>query len=168
MSIQGLLTTLETLTDIHEEMLQLAREKVRIVVENRVEELVALTAKETRVVARMEDCYRTMTQETAGGWAELGMAPRPSVKLSDLIQAVHRADRKSELTELAKKLRGQHEELKVLNERNQLLVRQSLEHIQFELDLIAGPYDQDVTYSPNAGQQAYQGGSARRMFDTRA
>ncbi|MBB6671523.1 flagellar protein FlgN [Cohnella nanjingensis] len=168
MSIQGLLTTLEALTDIHEEMLQLARDKVRIVVENKVEDLVALTAKETRVVSRLESCYRDMTQETAGGWAELGLAPRPSVKLSDLIQAVHRADRKSELTELALKLRSQHEELKVLNERNQMLVRQSLDYIQFELDLIAGPYDQDVTYSPNAGQSNYQGGTSRRMFDTRA
>ncbi|MDF0753089.1 flagellar protein FlgN, partial [Marinobacter sp. 71-i] len=61
-----------------------------------------------------------------------------------------------------------HNELKVINERNQLLIQQSLELIRYELDLIAGPSEQEITYAPTSAGQGYVGGASRRSFDTRA
>lgn len=168
MSFQGLLIALNSLIDIHDELLQLARDKVTIVVQNDVDALMALTAKETRLIARLEDSFREMGSSAAGSWKEIGLTARPGSRLSDLIQAVPRADHKTELRALTAKLKERHNELKVINERNQLLIQQSLELIRYELDLIAGPSEQEITYAPTSAGQGYVGGASRRSFDTRA
>lgn len=168
MSFQELKTALEHLSSVLDEMLPLAKGKSDLIVRNKVEDLVALTSRELRLTARMEESYREVERATASCWAELGIRPRPGSALANLIQAIHRIEEKSALSELARRLREKHDELKAHNERNQLLVKQSLEWIDYELNLIAGPFDQEATYSPNVVNPSYSGSSYRRMFDTRA
>ncbi len=151
-----------------DEMLPLARDKSDVIIRNKVEELVSLTSRELRITARMEEHYREIERATSACWTELGMRMRPDRTLSDLVQAIPRLEDKRALTEQAKALKAKHDELKTLNERNQLLVKQSLDWIDYELHLIAGPLEQEITYSSDAATQSYSGGSYRRVFDARA
>ncbi|WP_123042226.1 flagellar protein FlgN [Cohnella candidum] len=164
MSIHELLNALNGLTDIHEEMLQLAREKQKLVVENRVDRLMTLTAKESKAIAAMEQLNLSIHRYTRECWAELGIAPKPGSTLADLLQAVTKAESKRLLAEAADRLMTSIQQLKEQNERNQLLVRQSLEYIAFQIDLITAPPD-DMTYSPTKSHAA---AAPRRSFDTRA
>lgn len=164
MSIQNLLTTLRGLSDIHEELLLLAQEKQQLVIENRVEQLIAVTGKETRAIGNLERLNSDVSKYTSESLVELGLSPKPGTTLADVIQAMYRADLKSKMIEIAERLKDQVRQLKELNERNQLLVRQSLDYIGFQIELITAPYD-DVTYSP---VQTTKAGAPRRTFDSRA
>lgn len=164
MSIQSLLKALNDLSDIHEDLLQLAHEKQRLVIENRVDQLVALTAKESKAIAAMDKLNDDIRHFTRECWTELGLAQKPGAVLSELVQAVHRVEWKSALTEAADRLKSQIGQLKELNDRNQMLVQQSLDYIRFALDLLSDPYD-DITYSP---ARPVSGGAPRRTFETQA
>ncbi|MFD2331478.1 flagellar protein FlgN [Cohnella sp. GCM10020058] len=168
MSFLQLKKALEELNVMLDEMLPLARDKSEVIVRNKVEDLVSLTSRELRLTARMEEHYREIERATSSCWTELGLRARPERTLADLIQAIPRYDGKRALTDLASKLKEKHAELKILNERNQLLVKQSLDWIDYELHLIAGPLEQEITYSSSVATQSYSGGSYRRVFDARA
>jgi len=165
---QELKTALEELAAMLDEMLPLAQAKPDVIVQNKVEDLVALTSRELRLTARIEEHYRKLETTTASCWGELGLRARPGSSLANLIEAIPRLEEKRALSELARGLKEKHDEIKVLNERNQLLVKQSLEWIDYELNLIAGPLEQETTYSPDLVSQNYSGGSYRRVFDARA
>jgi flagellar biosynthesis/type III secretory pathway chaperone len=165
LSIQSLLNTLNSLSDIHEELLQLAREKQRSVIDNRVDQLMTFTAKESKGIAAMEQLNSDVTQFTLQCWTELGLTAKPDLTLAELIQALHRAEQKKALMAAGDRLKEFVKLLKDQNDRNQLLVRQSLEFLEFQIDLLSAPYDEDVTYSPNRPANS---GTPRRTFDTRA
>lgn len=165
MSIQSLLNALNSLSDIHEELLQLAREKQRSVIDNRVDQLMTFTAKESKWIATMEQLNNDVTQFTLQCWTEIGLTAKPASTLADLMQALHRAEHKTALMAAGNRLKGLVHLLKDQNDRNQLLVRQSLEFLEFQIDLLSAPYDEDVTYSPNRNANS---GTPRRTFDTRA
>ncbi|KIL36693.1 hypothetical protein SD71_06750 [Cohnella kolymensis] len=164
MSIQNLLNTLRSLSDIHEELLQLAQEKQQLVIENRVEQLIAVTGKETKAIGTLERLNKDVSKYTTESLAELGLSSKAGATLVDVIQAMYRADLKAEMLDVAERLRDQVRQLKELNERNQLLVRQSLDYIGFQIELLTAPHD-DVTYSPIHKAKA---GTPRRTFDSRA
>lgn len=164
MSAQGLLKVLGELADFHDEMVKLAQEKQKCVIENRVDQLMTITAKETRAISVLERLGGELQSAAVECWKELGMAPKPNSTLSDLMQAITRTDLKRDLSQAAERLSGAIRQLKEINERNQQLVRQSLDWIAFQIDLFTAPYD-DVTYSaPQAG--GYR--TPIRSFDTRA
>jgi hypothetical protein len=164
LSIQGLVETLNNLSDIHESLLGLAREKQKLIIDNRVDPLMAITAKETKAIAAIEQLNRDVKRLTDACWVEAGLSPKPGSTVADLIQGLFRAESKLALTKAAERLHHQIEQLKEQNDRNQLLVRQSLDFIAFQIDLFTGP-DDDGTYSPIKSSQT---GAPRRMFDTRA
>ncbi|WP_256759120.1 flagellar protein FlgN [Cohnella sp. WQ 127256] len=165
MSIENVINTLSNLSDIHEELLLLAREKQRSVIDNRVDQLMTFTAKESKAISSMEQLNRDITQYSIQCWKDLGLNAKPASTLADLIQAFPRADQKSALMLAGDRLKEQVRLLKEQNDRNQQLVRQSLEFIDFQIDLLSAPYDEDMTYSPKRPVNA---GTPRRTFDTRA
>nr|WP_255570716.1 flagellar protein FlgN [Cohnella sp. CFH 77786] len=160
-----MIDALNNLSDLHEELLQLARDKQKFVIENRVDLLMTVTAKETKAIAVLERMNGDVERLSGACWAELGLSPKPSSTLADLIQAIHRADFKRSLTEAAERLRRQIGQLKEWNERNQMLVRQSLDYIALQIDLFTAP-DDNVTYSSPV--KSAPAGTPRRTFDTRA
>lgn len=165
MSTQELLNTLNGLSSIHEELLQLAREKQNLVTRNQVDQLMTVTAKETRAISVMEKLNEEIHRHANTCWTEMGIQPQPNATLADLLQAITRVDAKQALTDAADRLGTSVQQLKDLNDRNQILVRQSLEYIAFQIDLLTAPID-DVTYSPPTKSAA--AGTPRRSFDTRA
>jgi FlgN protein len=143
----------------------LAKEKQKSVIDNRVDQLMTFTAKESKAIITMEQLNQDITKYTLLCWAEIGLVAKPTSTLADLIQALPRAEQKSALTIAGERLKEQVHLMKEQNDRNQQLVRQSIEFIAFQIDLLSGPFDDDVTYSPNRPANA---GTPRRTFDTRA
>lgn len=164
MSVTGLLNALNGLADLHEQLLALAREKQRAVIENRIDQLMTVTAKESKAISAMERLNDEVNGLAGECRKEMGLVQSPGATLADLLQAVYKPEWKIALADAAERLKTQVAQLKEINERNQLLVRHSLDYIQFQFDLIAGPVD-DVTYaSPTSTGVS----SSRRIFDTRA
>jgi FlgN protein. len=166
--VQELKESLTGLSGILDELLLLSRDKTRLLVENKVDEIVALTSKELKAVARMDAQYGAVEKATAACLAEMGFHALTTGTLANLIKIIPRFDEKKALNDIALDLKEKHDELKERNNRNQLLARQSLDYIGYELDLISAPLQTEVTYSPSAIQQSYGENSYRRMFDTKA
>jgi hypothetical protein len=155
---------LDGLSNIYEELLQLSRHKQQLIVHNRVDELITVTAQETKavtVIHKMETEVNRLADECRAG---IGITPNPASTLADLIQAVHQADWKTSLGQAAERLSELVGKLKEQNNRNQMLVRDSLNYIGFQIDLFTAPFE-NVTYSPTKSAPT---GLARRTFDTKA
>jgi len=164
-NIAGLLHALDELSGIHEQLIGLAEEKQQLIVHNEVDRLMAATAKESKHIAEIERVNRDVQQFTRACWSEIGIVPNERTTLADLLAAIVQEDCKRPLHDAANRLRDAVGRLKQINDRNQQLVRQTLEYINFQVDLLSAPLD-DGTYAPTPKPAA--SGTARRMFDTRA
>jgi flagellar biosynthesis/type III secretory pathway chaperone len=85
--------------------------------------------------------------------------------VGDLIKLVKAEDEKA-LADKQKQLLETIEKLRELNQLNQKLIEQSLAFIEYSMDLVLGPSEDNATYQNPVHQQ--QGVKRRGMFDSRA
>lgn len=147
---------------IYQALLQLSRKKREILVEAKPQELEQLTKQEEMLIieaGKLDKLRQTLTGELA---AALGLPPGQTV-LSVLIE---RAD-----TETAAKLRTVSEtfteindELLKLNELNERLIQQSLEFINFNINVLS-QNKAEPTYA--AKGQSELNGAGRSILDTK-
>ncbi|MFC0212910.1 flagellar protein FlgN [Paenibacillus chartarius] len=166
MTIQPLLEIMEQLEAIHLELVELAKEKTPILVRGDIESLNALIHKENKLVRKVSELDRIRVQRTGEYLISRGYNPDPRVKVTDLIKIIFKADEKVALMEAQRKLAGVLQELKRLNEANQKLIQQSLDFINFSVDLLVDDPNQDMFYKAPASPPG--GRSRNGMFDTRA
>ena len=137
------------LSDLHDEMLQLARQKTKLVIENQVNSLIQLTNKESKLLDQIEKKAREVRQLTQASLVRLGIAARPHHKLSDLMQAIPSAEAKQALQDAAERLEERVRSLQEINRHNQKLVRQALILTEDQLAIMSGaPQDEPVYRAP--------------------
>jgi flagellar biosynthesis/type III secretory pathway chaperone len=166
MSIQPLTETLEKLIELHQVLLKLAQEKTPVIVKDEVERLSAIMSQENKLLKQVADLDRQRVERTSEYLQARGYAPNPNVTISDLIRMIFKVEDKKMMQVLQQRLLESISELRKANDLNQKLIEQSLQFINYSIDLLTGAPDQDATYR-NPQQQGY--GTARAgLFDTRA
>jgi flagellar biosynthesis/type III secretory pathway chaperone len=165
-TILPLLELMGQLEAIHRELIGLAREKTPVLVRNDIEALNAIIHKENRLVRQVAELDRNRVQRTGEYLISRSYNPDPRVSVSDLIKIVFKAEEKKALMEAQRNLLDVLAELKRLNQVNQKLIEQSLDFINFSVDLLVEDPNQDLFYK---APTAPTGGKARNgLFDTRA
>lgn len=156
MSIQLVIEQLEALNEIHCGLLELAKLKQRVIVENNVEELTKIMNKESKLIKQV---VLIESQRAA-------LMPEPNMTVTELIKRVFNAEEKRSLAQAQRSLISTMEQLKEVNQLNQQLVQQSLAFIGYSLDLLIGSPEDDTIYH-NPSQQS-NGTSRAGLFDTKA
>ncbi|MNN09545.1 FlgN protein [compost metagenome] len=95
-----------------------------------------------------------------------GIKSRLELTITDILRLVFDPEEKQRLTASQRALNEQLTRLKQANELNQDLIAQSLNFIDFSLNVMIGGMDEEATYSPP--QSSERKSSARSNFDTRA
>lgn len=166
MAAQELIESLRLLLRLYRELIDLGRQKKDQVIGNRLNDLTETLAKESRVLRQLAEAEKARVQAVLAFQRELGLQANPDAKLAELAEMVADPAGKAELLRLMDDIGRTAQELRELNERNQVLVRQALGMVEAQLDLLAGAPEMEAVYQAPARTPAEPKRSG--LFDTRA
>lgn len=147
---------------IYEEVLDLAEKKKKIIIDGRLRELEDITRRETEIVGILIKLENLRSQTSEQLAAEKGIRELTSVR--DLLPLLDPKDQLY-ISTLHSQLRGTITALQNVNELNGKLLKQSLELVDFNLNLITSIGSVSEGYTAEASEK----GAPRRstMFDAK-
>ncbi|GFZ97608.1 hypothetical protein GCM10008018_49830 [Paenibacillus marchantiophytorum] len=164
MSIQPLLDTMDKLQEAHEALLELAKGKTPVLISNDIDQLNMIVNRENKWVRAITEANQQRIQIIGSYLISRGYNPNPKITVGDLIKVIFKAEEKQALMEAQHKLLATIEDLKANNVINQQLIEQSLSFVNYSLDLVMGPPEDDLVYrNPNQARS----GNRLGMFDRR-
>ncbi|MDQ0177088.1 flagellar protein FlgN [Bacillus chungangensis] len=159
MSAEALITALKKLRSLHESLYQLALKKTDLLVNNEMEALQQIVADEQQHIKAI-DILEKERQQAAKDF----LGREENITISDCIDAAP-PEMAASLSELKESIVDTVTQLQKKNELNQSLVFQSLQLVNFSLDLLR-PQEQKATYGRPDQQQRKS--SLRGLFDSKA
>jgi flagellar biosynthesis/type III secretory pathway chaperone len=164
MSIQSLIETMDRLVQIHLFLLDLSEQKKDVLIKNQVDKLNKIVNKETSLIKEITLLDKQRIEYISEFLVQKGYRPNPSITVGDLIKLVVAIEDKRALEEKQRALLGTIFKLKKLNQLNAQLIEHSLAFIEYSLDLVLGPPEDDMIYHKPSHQQSTKRSG---MFDSR-
>ncbi|MBR5596771.1 MAG: flagellar protein FlgN [Lachnospiraceae bacterium] len=167
--MENLISVLEQESMAYEELLALSMKKTPIIVSGDLEGLQQITDEEQIVVAKINhlDANR---EEVTKDIANVLNKDVKSLKLVDIIHMLsQRPVEQNQLATAHDKLKGVIGQMKRVNEQNQELIKQSLEMVEFDLNLIHAMKSapQTANYTKGAYNTGAIMGRSRGGFDAK-
>jgi flagellar biosynthesis/type III secretory pathway chaperone len=147
-SLKNIIQTLETMTDAHQRLLDVATEKRTVLVEGNISSLQSLTHRESTYVDEIQKLEQQRIQFVQEYMVRKGLTGH-SFTLEELIDIQNDATAKSTLHFIAKQLRVLVQKITQLNESNQQLIQTSLSYVQYSIGILVRK-EQPSGYGPNA------------------
>ncbi|KZE70232.1 flagellar biosynthesis protein FlgN [Paenibacillus jamilae] len=166
MPLERLIDVLEQLDQKHLILLELAKSKKKIVMENDMDSLVQHLNQESRLLKQVEQLEEARMEVSYELLRERGIKSQLNLTITELARLVFDPEDKNKLLSVQSRLSHTLSELKEINEINQKLIEQSLVFIDYSLDLLVGRPNQEMTYmhpDQKSNQHARPG-----LFDTKA
>ena len=161
--MQVLIETLDKEEKEYEALLELTKKKTPIIVEGDVEKLQNITDEEQMVIDRLAALDKEREQAMAD-IADVINRDVKTLKLSYLIDMLDKRPKEREaLAELHDRIKATVGELKTINDQNRVLIEQSLDIVDFNLNLVRSMRQAPETgnYTRSAGIAGdHMGGSA--------
>lgn len=166
MAIAQLIEMTRQLTDQHKRLLELAEAKREVVIRDQIEELMKITAEENAIVREISKLELASRRSLAEAGESIGVKLSEEHSLSDLLQALPDGSERRLLAEERQKLVQTLVQLQEINELNRQLIQQSLDYINFNLDLLTDAPEQDLMYQNPTGEQQVK--KRTGLFDRKA
>lgn len=165
MALTTLIELLEQLDEVHMQMLDLAAEKKQIIMDNKVDALIDILNRESKLMKRIGQLEEQRIAAAYTVLQDVGIRSNLNLNLTELSRLIFDPEDKARLQHIQKKLSGTLHRLKEANELNQKLIEQSLTFIDYSLDLLVGRPNQEITYQ----HPSDRGYSVKRpgIFDAR-
>ncbi|MDR6883483.1 flagellar protein FlgN [Bacillus sp. 3255] len=164
MSVQKLIHALDALSDIHSRLLELGEQKKDYIIKNDIDALMKCANAESRLIKEITEVEKQRIHATNYILLERGLKLNPQITVSELSKIITNITDKQSLITAGQQLSEFLLRLKEINELNQQLIRQSLQFINYSLDLMGGS-DDDIVYHNTKHQTTI---NKRSLFDTRA
>ncbi|WP_127581211.1 flagellar protein FlgN [Paenibacillus koleovorans] len=164
--MDDVLKVLDRLIELHEALLTLGGQKRPVIVANQVTELTQITQRESKLVKEIGLLETERVKAVQAYLGSSGIFATAAMTISDFIRFVHRLSDKEALQSRQQRLVELIGELKRVNELNRQLLEQSLSFVNYSIDLMVGPDEQESTY--RHPEQQDHGGYQRSMFDRKA
>ena len=146
--------------NVYQELLKLAKDKTKLLVDRKLTELQASVEQEENLVQQLVE-LEPLRQEQV-----MAITGEPVVKLEVLVDKLSDESIKTELIDIGSKLREIVEELKVINDGNQRLAQVGLEVAQHTIKIMTR-VPKPVTYGPG-GSKSNNQMRGRSLFDHKA
>ncbi|MFD1849024.1 flagellar protein FlgN [Oceanobacillus bengalensis] len=163
MSVLPIIQSLEQLVLMHEELLNVSKEKTEVIKEGSVEKLQAILAKERkqiRKVEQVEDKRRVIVEE----WFTSRNLSLEDMTISRILDGLEEEADKETIAAVTTKLTEVITALKQQEQLNQTLLNQSMQFVQLSLDVL-----QPSITKLNYGKQKNESERASRsIFDSQA
>ncbi|GAX88894.1 flagellar protein FlgN [Effusibacillus lacus] len=158
-----LIETVEQLLEEHEAFLQVAEEKKRALIKGDIEKLQQIVNQEVQFIRRVEKLEEERIRQGRLIAEQFGL-PIEELTASKLVQLDLDKERAAKFNLLTGKFVKIMGDLRMANELNGQLIRQSLELVEHTIDLMTEMPDSG-TYSGN-GDSGQAVAGPRRFFDT--
>lgn len=161
--IENLINVLKKETEDYKELLQISREKTSAIVSNDVDTLQMIVGREQKLIGRLDDLEKER-EEHAGDIANVLNVPTEDMKITLLIKMMEKQpDVQKELIEVHDELKSTMNQLIMINDNNKVLLQESLDMLEFEINLVRNSKMAPVT--ANYGKDAY-GGISQPVTDS--
>lgn len=165
MSIQPAIELLQQMRNMHESLISLAEQKVKVLIHNKTDELMRITKQENKLIKNIQESDHIRRLWIAHYLQSKNFPVQYTITVSEFSKYVFNPDEKKALLDEQEKLVSVLQKLKDLNDTNQLMINESLKFIDFSIDLMTLASD-DVVYKNPAQQSA--GAPRSSMFDSKA
>lgn len=163
MTITPILETLTKLERMHRSLLELAKQKTEYVKVGDMEQLDALLQKEQMHVAAIETLEKQRQQQVSQYLQAKGASMLDVPTMTNVIDATEGAD-KQQLEQVRDSLLEVVDELKERNLLNQKLVLQSLQFVNFTLDMVRPQRHQTNTFNYSGDEVRGQGTVGKKSY----
>ena len=166
--IEELIMVLGDEESVYAEIIPVAEKKTRIIVNNDLQSLNSITEEEQALIGRISKLEKKRQEviRNIGIVMNKKESELNFITIIDLLK--DREKEQEELRKLHDKLKRTIDALKLINERNQMLIKQSIEMIDFDINLM-----QSLRTSPGVGQYNTSSeveiqGMNKGMFDAKS
>lgn len=166
--IENMITILEEEELLHEKLIEIAREKTDVILNNDIVRLEELTSSEKAIMEevlsaekRREECVKDISIVIN--------KPAESITVTGLVEIMKgKPDIQKRLAKIHDNFGRVLKDLKILNERNSALIQESLELIEFDYNLLTAMRQTPLTadYDKNGGNVGMHT-TGRGIFDTK-
>ena len=166
--IEELIMVLGDEEKIYSEIIPVAEEKTRVIVNNDLQSLNSITEEEQALIGRISKLEKKRQEviRNIGIVMNKKESELNFITIIDLLKGQEKEQ--EELRKLHDRLKRTIDALKLINERNQMLIKQSIEMIDFDINLM-----QSLRTSPGVGQYNTSSeveiqGMNKGMFDAKS
>lgn len=146
MTVSKVVETLNRLAEAHESLLQTGLEKKRAIIDKDLDTLMRIMRLETKLVKEITTLDLERVVASRRLMLEKGVKNRINTTYRQLMGVVFVPEERLQLQTVHERLERTLKELKQLNDLNQSLLNQSLDFIQFSIELFVSPEDESYTY----------------------
>lgn len=160
--LENLIDVLDSETTAYEKLIVLAEGKTPVIVSGDIESLGKITEEEQAVVGTIQKMEKKRNKFLAD-IANVVNRDVETLKLIDLIQMLgSMPDQQKKLEDVQKHLRQTIDRLKAVNDKNQMLLADKLDMVDFNLNMIRAMKSAPET--ANYSKNAYTNGQALGIF----
>jgi len=164
MSVNAITQLMERLIEVHEQLLEMAANKVEPIKKGDMKALEAIVRTESKLAHKLQTTEMLRSKVVRTFLLEQGEA-KEAVTMSD-VKKFATAEESIQLEQLQIKLVDDVQKLKTQNELNQQLIEESLRFVNLSLDLML-PHKEDVSYNPRSrDDEPYENNHS--LFDSKA
>jgi len=165
--MEELISTLSQEKELYLDLLPIAEEKTKAIVENNLEKLQEITNREQSEIGKISALERKRDEVITNMGIVLGRKPQ-ELTLAELIRITEKQPKdQAALAELKDALGAAVRKLADVNERNNVLIKHSLDMIQFNMNLLQSTrMVQGNNYTKSAGE-SIPGAAQTGMFDAK-
>jgi len=166
MSAEAITSIMERMCTVHEQLLELGREKAQAIIKNNVDAITQITSKENKLMKQVAELEQERIDSIRAFMQHKGIAFHDGLTMNDLLKVVFNLKEKQSLQDVQQRLLGIIDALQHQNEQNRHLIEQALNFINYSLDLMVGGDE-----GPGYGHPQTEGtprGLRNGYFDTRA
>lgn len=156
--MDNLLNILMDEIELYKNILDVSKNKTTLLKENKVKELENTTKEEERLVAEVIEKEKIRIQEVKNICKRYGK-PEQSLKIEELCEFIDNSQ--EELLNAKKEIMELLKELKEVNEINSVLIKSSLEYINFAVNMLTDT-TKNTIYQPGGHQENK---AQRNLFD---
>ncbi|NBI27731.1 flagellar protein FlgN [Chengkuizengella marina] len=146
MSVYDIVQHLETLDQLHFNLIELGKQKKQIIIDNNIEELSKIMNQESTLLKQITEVDAKRIKVVENILKQKGMQPTPNLTITELTRFIIDPEEQKALKAAQNKLLSTMDEMKQVNKLNQQLIEQSLSYINVTLETVLGTADENVTY----------------------
>lgn len=168
--METLIDTLDRENKSYEQLIELSTKKAPVIIKGDLEGLNSITEKEQIIVGEIQRLEKIRMQ-TMKDIASVTNRGQEELKLQDLIKMMAtRPKERDALTRLHDQLKTTLDAMKKINEHNQDLIRNALEMVEFEMNMVQSMRRAPETADYNKGAYSVGNimGSGTKRFDSKS
>lgn len=163
--IEELITVLDAEDKLYKELVPIAEKKTETIINNDLQSLESITDEEQLFVSQISKLEKKR-QEVINNIAIVMNKKVADLNFKTILSFLNEKEEREKLSRIHDSMNTTLERLAMLNDRNKILIEQSLEMIEFEMNLV-----QSLNRAPGVGNyntsKEFDLSSGKAVFDTK-